>query len=241
MAFSEAISDFPSALASDNEQFEYRSFSTSAIASAIFGVLSLLTIVAARDSFDSALMICPIPILGVVLGIRALSAIRANPDQVSGRKFAIVGIALSLVGMLTGLSYAGYVHATEVPEGAIRTSFYEFRPSENDLDAGIPIPKDVQALDGKRVFIKGYMRADSTPVRRNVRRFLLVRDNNQCCFGDLASVKYYDQVLVDFDDKVTTDYSTDLFRIAGTLQLRPQNVNSPSQAPVYTIKADYVQ
>lgn len=241
MAFSEAISDFPSALASDNEQFEYRSFSTSAIASAIFGVLSLLTIVAARDSFESALMICPIPLLGVVLGIRALSAIRANPDQVSGRKFAIVGIALSLVGMLTGLSYAGYVHATEVPEGAIRTSFYEFRPSDKDIDAGIIIPKEVQALDGKRVFIKGYFRQGSSPVRRNVSSFLLVRDDQECCFGDLSKVKYYDQVRVEFDDNLTTDYSTSLFRIAGTLHMRPQNVNSPSQAPVYTIKADYVQ
>ncbi len=241
MAFSEAVTDYPAAISGDAAPFEYRAFSTSAIASGIFGVLSLLTFVAARDSFESALMLSPIALIGVVLGVRSLSAIRATPDQLSGRKFAMAGIVLSLVGMVGGLSYAGYVHATEVPEGATRTSFYEFRPSENDERAGIPIPKDVQALDGKRVFIKGYFRQDSSPVTRNVRRFLLVRDNNQCCFGDLSNVKYYDQVLVDFDDKLTTDYKSGLFRIAGTLHLQPQNLLSGSQAPVYYIKADYVR
>ncbi len=241
MAFSEAVTDYPAAISNETAPFEYRAFSTSAVASVIFGVLSLLTIVAARDSFESALMLFPIPLIGVVLGMRSLAAIRLAPDQLSGRKFAVGGIVLSLVGLLGGLSFAGYVHATEVPAGATRTSFYELRPSEQDERAGIGIPKDVQALNGQRVFIKGYFRQDSSPVTRNVRRFLLVRDNNQCCFGDLSNVKYYDQVLVDFDDKLTTDYKSGLFRIAGTLHLQPQNLLSGSQAPVYYIKADYVR
>ena len=241
MAFSEALTDYPAAISGEAEPFEYRAFSTSAIASGIFGALSLLTLVAARDSFESALMLCPIPLLGVVLGMRSLAAIRATPDQLSGRKFALAGILLSLVGMVGGLSFAGYVHATEVPEGATRTSFQELRPSDKDNRAGIPIPKDVQALDGQRVFIKGYFRPDSSPISRNVRRFLLVRDNNQCCFGDATNVKYYDQVLVDFDDNLTTDYKSGLFRIAGTLHLQTQNLFSGSQAPVYYIKADYVR
>jgi hypothetical protein len=190
---------------------------------------------------DSALLLCPIPLLGLVLGFKSLSAIRAMPNQLSGRNLAIAGIVLSLVGLVGGLSFAGFVHATEVPDGAIRTTFHELRPGESDERAGIPIPKEVQALDGKRVFIKGYMRPDSTPVRRNVRRFLLVRDNNQCCFGDASSVKYYDQVLVNFADNLTTDYSTGLFRIAGTLRMQPQNLLSPSPLPVYFIEADYVQ
>jgi hypothetical protein len=173
--------------------------------------------------------------------MRSLTAIRATPDQLSGRKFALAGILLSLVGMVGGLSFAGYVHATEVPEGATRTSFRELRPSDKDNRAGIPIPKDVQALDGQRVFIKGYFRPDSSPTSRNVRRFLLVRDNNQCCFGDAMNVKFYDQVLVDFDDNLTTDYKSGLFRIAGTFHLQPQNLLPGSQAPVYYIKADYVR
>jgi hypothetical protein len=241
MAFSETLTDYQPVAADLPAEFEYRAFSTSAIASAIFGAISPLTIVAGRDSLESALLISPIPLLGLALGWYALSKIRAMPDQLSGRRFAIAGIVLSLIGLIAGLSYAGMVHATEVPEGATRTSFYDLRPDEKDERAGIPIPKEIQELNNKRVFIKGYFRPDSSPTTRNVRRFLLVRDNNQCCFGDASNVKYFDQVLVDFVDNLTTDYKSGLFRIAGTLRLQPQNLLSGSQMPVYFIQADYVQ
>jgi hypothetical protein len=241
MATTEALSNFSSADAGETEQFEYRAFSTSAIASVIFGAMSLLTILAGQDSLEYALLLCPIPVLGLILGFYGLSKIRAMPDQLVGKKAAIAGIVLSLVGLVVGLSVASYVHATEVPAGAIRTSFQEFRPDERDELAGIPIPREVQALHGKRVFIKGYFRQDSSPVSRNVKRFLLVRDNNQCCFGDLSSVKYYDQVMVNLDDKLTTDYSTRLFRLAGTLRIEPLYLIPGSQRPVYYLEADYVQ
>lgn len=240
MATSESLTSF-STTNSGNDEFQYRALSTNAIAAAIFGALSPLTIIAGRDSLESCLMLIPIPLVGLVVGIRALASIRAMPDQLSGRNLALVGVILSFVGLVGGISYAGYVHATEVPQDAIRTSFQEFRPDEQQLASGMVIPKNVQALDGKRVFIKGYMRADSTPVRHNVRRFLLVRDNNQCCFGDMSNLKFYDQVLVQFTDKVTADYSTGLFRIAGALHIHPENVQRGPNYPVYTLEADYVR
>ncbi len=240
MATSESLTSF-SATDSEREEFEYRALSTSAIAAAIFGVLSPLTILAGRDSLESCLMLCPIPLVGLLVGIRALSSIRAMPDQLSGRSLALIGVILSAVGLIGGLGFAGYVHATEVPPDAIRTSFQELRPDEQQMVSGMYVPKDVQALDGKRIFIKGYMRADSTPVRHNVRRFLLVRDNNQCCFGDMSNLKYYDQVLVQFTDNVTTDYSTGMFRVAGTLHIHPENAVRGPNYPVYTMEADYVR
>jgi hypothetical protein len=239
MAFSEVLTDYEQSAADSPSEFEYRAFSTAAIASLIFGVVSLSMILAARDSLDYALMLSPIALVGLALGLKSLSAIRALPDQLSGKKLALVGIVLSLVSLIGGLSYAGVVHATEVPEGATRTSFYDLRPSEKDERAGYAIPKEILELNGKRVFIKGYFRPDSSEVSRNVRRFLLVRDNNQCCFGDMSNVKYYDQVLVSFVDNLTTDYRSGMYRIAGTLRLQPQNINS--QRPVYWLEADYVR
>lgn len=241
MATTEALSSFSTGGSDEVEQFHYRAFSTSAIASIIFGAMSLFTILAGQDSLEYALLLCPIPLLGLVLGFYGLAKIRALPDQLVGKKAAIAGIVLSLIGLVGGLTVASYVHATEVPIGATRTSFQELRPDEGDERAGIPIPKEVQALNGKQVFIKGYFRQDSSPVSRNVKKFLLVRDNNQCCFGDLSSVKYYDQVMVNLDDKLTTDYSTKLFRVAGTLRIEPQNLFAGSQRPVYYLDADYVQ
>jgi hypothetical protein len=239
MAFSEALTDYDQSTVDTPGEFEYRAFSTAAIASMIFGVVSLSTIFAARDSLDYALMLSPIAIVGLALGIKSLSSIRALPDQLSGKNLAIVGIVLSLISLIGGLSYAGVVHATEVPEGATRVSFYDLRPSEKDERAGYAIPKEIMELDGKRVFIKGYFRPDSSEVSRNVRRFLLVRDNNQCCFGDRSNVKYFDQVLVNFVDNLTTDYKSGLYRMAGTLRVQPQNIHS--EIPVYWLEADYVR
>jgi len=221
------------------DEFQYRALSTGAIIAAIFGVLSLLIFFTAANSLESSLLLSPIPVIGLVVGIRALINIRNTPEQLSGTNFARVGIFLASISLVGGLSYAGFVRATEVPDGYTRTSFYEFRPGEAEQRAGDPIPQEVQALDGSKVFIKGYMRPPS--IRKNVRQFLLVRDSNECCFGDLESVKFYDQVRVRFIDGLTTDYSRHLFRIGGTLNIHPENLARGAEYPVYTLEADYVK
>jgi len=226
---------------SGDEEFLYRPLSTGAITALVFGVLSSLTFVAGRDSLQACLMMCPIPVLGIILGLRALEKIRAYPDQFSGRKLALLGVMTSVIGLVGGLSYSGFVYATEVPTGYTRTSFTEFRPDEVELRGNLAVPRDVQDMDGKRVFIKGYMRADSTPVRHNVRNFLLVRDNNQCCFGNISNVKYYDQVLVKSIGSLSTDFSTGLIRLGGTLHINPNNVIRGIGYPVYTLEADYIK
>jgi hypothetical protein len=224
-----------------SDDFEYRALSTGAVAALIFGLLSLSMFITSKDSLESSLMLSPIPLVGLAIGIRAWRTIRQTPDQLSGARLALAGIVLSATSLVGALSHAGYVHATEVPPGYERTSFYEFRPRQSEHGIAVPIPREVLALDGKKVFIKGYMREDSTPVRNNVRRFLLVRDNNECCFGDISNLKYYDQVKVDFKENLTTNYSTRLFRIGGTLRIHPENVARGAEVPVYTMEADYVQ
>jgi hypothetical protein len=228
---------FTTAAVDDQADIEYRSLSAAAIASVVFGLLSLLVVVAGRSSFESALAASPLPLIGAALGIVALRSINAAPDARSGRAAAIAGIALSMVFLAAGLAYAGYVHATEVPDGYIRTSFAEFKPDEHDIRGNRPVPPEVAALDGKKVFIKGYFRPDSSRFTSNVREFLLVRDNNQCCFGDMNTVQFFDQVAVATVDGVTVDYSPGLFRMGGRLHIKPQNLGS--DLPVYILEADY--
>ena len=169
------------------------------------------------------------------------------PDQVSGSKLALVGIVFSATGLFGGLGYAGFVHATEVPDGYLRTSFVELRPDEVEMRKGIVVPEDVRQLDGQRVFIKGFMRPgttvtrEGTPVRRHAGRFLLVRDNNECCFGDQSKVKYYDQVLVTMAGSKTADDSRSLLRVGGTLRSMPENLRQNEGYPVYLLEADYLQ
>ncbi|MCG8449270.1 MAG: hypothetical protein MI725_06795 [Pirellulales bacterium] len=228
------------------EEFEYRPLSAGAIASVVFGVLSGLLFLAGRIDLQTSLAFSPIPILGLLLGILALKKIGSMPDQLSGRGASMIGIVLSAIGLIGGLGYAGFVHATEVPEGYKRTSFQQFRPDKVEARGGQAVPSDVAQLAGKQVFIKGYMRPGThvsksgTPVRHNVSRFLLVRDNNQCCFGDLSSVKYYDQMLVQLVGNKMTDYSSGMFRMGGKLHVLPENAQRAGH-PVYILEADYVQ
>lgn len=223
------------------EEFEYRPLSMAAIASLVFGMLSILVFVAGKDSITASLMMSPIPLLGIALGFISLHSIRQTPNQLSGKGLARGGFMLSLVGLLGGVGFASYVYATEVPDGYARTSFEAMRPDEIERRGNMPIPRDIEKLDGKKVFIKGYMRADSTPRRHNVDKFLLVRDNQACCFGDLASVQFFDQMLVETVGALTTDYSTGIYRVGGTLHIHRENVGRGVGNPVYTLEADHLK
>ncbi len=245
MSTSEALLD--SDHVDTEDDFQYRPLSTAAIASVVFGLVSSLTFLAGNNSLQACLMLCPIPVVGLICGIVALKKFREIPDQFSGQNMAIAGTVMSLLGLVGGLSYASYIHATEVPPGYERMSFYNMRPDEVELRGKEAVPRDVQALDSKPIFIKGYIRPGShvskggTPVRNNVSRFLLVRDSNECCFGDISTVKYYDKMLVHLTDNLKTNYSSRMFRVGGKLRVVPANPKAGHPDPTYFLEADYVQ
>ncbi|RIK73795.1 MAG: hypothetical protein DCC67_17500 [Planctomycetota bacterium] len=217
------------------------------VASAVFGLLSLTIFTAAGSSFEAALMLAPLPVLGLGLGVWALAKLRTNPDHYSGGLIAKAGTLLSAICLAGGLGYSGYVHATEVPDGYLRTSFVDLRPDEVELRGNQLVPPDVAKLDGQKVFIKGYMRPGShysdggSAVGNGIRTFLLVRDNAQCCFGDLSSVQYYDQVAVAMATDERLTYSPGLFRMGGTLRIKPENAGNTSRGPTYILEADYAR
>ena len=251
MAMSEAVLDSEQTLEISNdlveEGFQYRPLSTAAIASVVFGVVSAVTFLAGNASLQHCLMLCPIPAVGLICGLMALKKIRALPDQLSGFRAAVAGTIMSSIGLFGGLAYAGYVHATEVPPGYARLPFYDLRPDEIEQKGGEAVPRDVKDLDSQQVFIKGYMRPGThiskggTPVRHNVHSFLLVRDSNECCFGDISTVKYYDKMLVKLVDGLNTDYSSGMFRVAGTLTIVPPDLKQGRVEPAYFLEADYVK
>jgi hypothetical protein len=113
------------------------------------------------------------------------------------------------------------------------------RPDSLEQRGGVIVPPDIAALDGKKVFIKGYIRPDSVTVSRGIDRFLLVRDNNQCCFGDISTIKYYDQMDVNMVGSRRVDYRQGVFRMGGVLKIEPQNRALGSRSPVFSLEADY--
>lgn len=223
----------------EDQSLEYRAVHTGAMIGLVLGVASAFTLVTAFSSLDACLMVCPIPVLGIFFSLRAWSQINRQSDLYTGKTPALVGVGLSLFFLVTGLGYASYVYATEVPDGYTRISFATMRPSEVEQRGNKLIPDVVVALDGQHVFIKGFIRPDSLKVRKNAKAFLLVRDNNVCCFGDLSKVNYYDQILVAMQDGLRIDYKEGTLSMGGTLRVYPQNVALGPGAPVFALEADY--
>jgi hypothetical protein len=237
---STATLDYDVGSAAD-EPLSYRALHTGAIIGLGLGILSVFMAVAASNSLEGCLLVAPIPIFGILISGWTLARIRRDPDQYTGRPIALLGLFLSAAFLVGGLGYGGYVYATEVPEGYARISFAGMKPDELQERGGVAIPPEIAALDGKKVFIKGYIRPDSITVTRGVKDFLLVRDNNQCCFGDVSQVKYYDQMTVKMVGSRTVDYSEGIFRMGGTLKVEPRNLAPGSRSPVFSLAADYAR
>ena len=125
----------------------YRALNSAAVLSLVLGVLSALAML---DWWLAVL-----PAAGSLLGIHARRKIARHPEEFTGKGLATAGLLLSVVFFIAGWSRLGYVHATEVPDGHLRISYEELQPDEKVL--GQQIPPSAMELNGKRVFIKGYV------------------------------------------------------------------------------------
>lgn len=222
-----------------DESIHYRALHTGAIIGLVLGVVSSLILISATTTFENCLMVTPIPILGMFVSLRSLAKIRRESDQYTGKPLAIVGLVLSTFFLVTGVGYGYYVYSTEVPDGYQRIAFETLRPTDQQERAGVAVPPEVRELAGKRVFIKGYIRPGSAPVRTGIDRFLLVRDNNQCCFGDLSKVKYFDQMAVQITSNHRVEDTLSILRMGGVLEINEENLALGPGYPVFSLKADY--
>ncbi len=191
---------------------EYRALSSSAVAALALGILSPLAM------FDWWLGL--IPLTAVILGIVALRTIRTHRGEYTGAGLAIAGTVLAVLFWAGGFARLGYIYATEVPEGYERIDYSILQPLPDEPPDRIP--PDAKSLDGKKVFIKGYV----YPGQRQygITQFLLVRDQGSCCFG--GNPKLTDRILVQLADPAGVAFSSKLFKLAGTF-----HVTDPHDAP----------
>ncbi len=228
----------------DSDVLQYRAIHTGALIGLLLGIVSVAVVFAGEASLATAIMLLPIPVAGFLVSLLALKTIKANPDQYVGRPAALIGIALSALFAIGGTAFAGYVYATEVPDGYKRISFLELKPDQADERAGRPVPQPIfdawQA--GTPVFIKGYIRPDTVSSRENISEFLFVRDSNACCFGDLSKVMYFDQIQVELTNGLKTDlHEGRIYKLGGQLVINPQNLNRGPGYPVFSLLGTYVQ
>jgi len=77
---------------------------------------------------------------------------------------------------------------------------------------------EIRQLDGKVVKLRGYILPSTLFRETNIDEFVLVRDNQECCFGPGAAL--YDCVVVNLINGVKTDFTTRPVTVTGTFHLK---------------------
>jgi hypothetical protein len=208
---------------------QYRELSRGAIVTVVVGVLSLLAV------FVPSLLI--VPLVGVAIGLISLWNIRRRSEELAGGRLALAGIMLCVAVFAAGTARAGYEYLTECPEGYARVSFYELQP-DPVRHPDLPVSPRALELNGKKVFIKGYVYPDGQ--RSGIKQFVLIPDMGTCCFG--GQPKLTDMVEVTLADPLRIRYSYQRRKLTGVLRvdttLKPV---SGVNGVYYQIEADSVR
>jgi hypothetical protein len=78
------------------------------------------------------------------------------------------------------------------------------------------LPESIEKMAGQRIRIRGYILP--TPQKRGIRQFVLVRDNQVCCFGPGAAL--YDCILVEMQPGKTVEFSIFPVAVDGTFDIQ---------------------
>lgn len=228
----QASSIQPSSFGGDSGDFEsddsiYKAVSRAAIASLVLGVLATLSLL-----FVPLILF---PLVGLILGIVGLKNIRAFPGELTGKTIACLAIAMNAIFLIGSPALHTYTYLTEVPDGYIRSSFGELKSDAYGYD--YPPPSALE-LNGKNVFLKGYIHPTSI-VSGAAQKFILVPDLGTCCFGGQPKLTHMIEVTLSGDNFAR--YAQRQVKVAGTLhvdtQLKPiadlQGVYYQMDADVY--------
>lgn len=98
------------------------------------------------------------------------------------------------------------------------------------------LPASIEALDGKPMRIRGFILP--TPQQRGIKQFVLVRDNQECCFGPGAAL--FDCILVDMNEGETAEYTIRPVAVTGTFAIQEVVVDGKHLA-IYHIAGDEVK
>ncbi|MEX2186550.1 MAG: hypothetical protein WD875_07140 [Pirellulales bacterium] len=193
---------------------EYRAICSAAVSCLALGVLSVLALL--------NWWMLTMPVVAIVLGVHALRQIRLRGDELTGAPLAKIGLALAVLFGVSGAGRLSYIYATEVPEGYARITYADLQPDDPNA---VDVPDSAKALDGQKVFIKGFIIPGAQQV--GVRTFLLVRDEGSCCFG--KDPKITERIQVTLADPAGMTHSPGLHKLAGVFHVRPmpQAVDRP--------------
>ena len=207
---SQAISDPQSSSSTpyqQDDEFAYKSMSRAAVLSFAFGLFGLL-------AWISPLLLF-LPACGVVFGIVAFRNLKKFPNELIGSGIARIGMILSVCLLVASPIRHIYIYNTEVPEGYERIQFAWLKSATGAPD--FPTPEAI-ALNGQKVFLKGYIHPTSV-ASNAAKTFVLVPDISTCCFGGQPPLTHMIEVKLVND--TYAGKSLRCFSLAGILEVHP--------------------
>jgi hypothetical protein len=215
--------------ATDHTQdIDYRPTSPMAVLSVFVGLLAVVSACLVYDVGPATVTL--VSSIGLVVSLQGFSTIRRY--DLRGRGAARAGLGLSVAAVVAGFGINVLQTAFEVPEGCARIGYEALQPRPGEL-----IPASARELDGKKVFIKGYMYPSSQMT--GIREFVLCRDNGTCCFG--GQPKLTDMIQVNLKEPLALDYQTGLRHVAGTFRVVPNASSAGLGSVLYRLDADYAR
>ncbi|MBA3313233.1 MAG: hypothetical protein H0T47_08090 [Planctomycetaceae bacterium] len=192
--------------------FDYKPVPVMAPVAVFFGILAFFAFLHPAG--------LPVALVGLVLSALCLLTIRRAAGDYGGAWLARAGLLLSAISLVGGSVLHSVAYANEVPEGHARLNFTQDISKKGFVrENGYVMPHpDVVALEGKQIFLKGYM----YPTRQyeGIQAFVFCRDSGDCCFGGTPKVE--DMIVVKMAGDQTASFYPGLVSVAGTFELRKE-------------------
>jgi hypothetical protein len=103
------------------------------------------------------------------------------------------------------------------------------------------ITPEIKELDKKVVRLRGFILPTSVFQNTGIKQFVLVRDNQECCFGPGAAL--YDCVIIEMAAGKTATFSTRVVSVKGKLEIDSESFQYPDGGhyAIYKMTADEVR
>lgn len=80
------------------------------------------------------------------------------------------------------------------------------------------LTKEIEAFHEQEIKIRGFILPSSVMQQRNIKRFVLVRDNQECCFGPGAAL--YDCIIVQVKNPEGAEFTTRPVTVTGKFKIK---------------------
>jgi hypothetical protein len=108
------------------------------------------------------------------------------------------------------------------------------------FDKGM-LPEKILELNKKTMRIRGFILPTSVFQESGIKQFVLVRDNQECCFGPGAML--YDCIIIEMEGDKTTQFSTRPISVKGKFEVDTETFKYPDGTyyAIFKMKASEVK